>query len=67
MEQLAVITQEHRERVLRHQQNDALKNAENQIQKILLDLEEATGREIDVVQVDTRQFANLRVEIFFEQ
>lgn len=46
--------------------NSMLKQAEERIQKILLDLEEEAGREIDAVQVDTRQFANLKVEIFFE-
>ncbi|MEJ2116365.1 MAG: hypothetical protein P8Y36_00110 [Alphaproteobacteria bacterium] len=40
--------------------------AEEQIQRILIDLEEESGESIDVVQVDTRQFANLKVEIFFE-
>lgn len=44
----------------------ARRNAEEQIQRILIDLEEEAGEEIDSVDVDTRQFANLRVEIFFE-
>ena len=44
----------------------ALKTAEEKIQRILIDLEEETGESIDAVQVDTRQFSNLKVEIFFE-
>lgn len=47
--------------------NALLKEAEERIQRILLDLVEATGREIDAVQVDTRQFGNLKTEIFFEE
>jgi len=39
--------------------------AERSIQKILIDLEEETNEEIDAVQVDTRNFASLRTEIFF--
>jgi hypothetical protein len=58
---------EHKQRVLQHACDAALKKAEVTIQQILLALEEATGREIDAVHVDTRNFANLRVEIFFEQ
>lgn len=44
----------------------AVKAAELKIQEILFDLSENTGREIDQVQVDTRRFGNLKVEIFFE-
>lgn len=44
----------------------AIKKAEEQIQRILLDLEEFIGFDIDQVQVDTRQFSNLKTEIFFE-
>jgi hypothetical protein len=40
--------------------------AEKAIQKILIDLWNDTGLDIDVVQVDTRNFANYRTEIFFE-
>lgn len=41
-----------------------MKIAEDKIQRILIDLEMATGNEIDNVRVDTRRFANLHVEIF---
>lgn len=41
--------------------------AEKQIQKILIDLEEDTGQRLDMVEVDTRMFANCRVEIFFDR
>ncbi len=44
-----------------------LTKAEKAIQRILLDLEEHTGRKIEHMQLDTRRFANLRVEIFFEE
>lgn len=44
----------------------AIKEAEEKIQRILLDLWEFIGFDIDEVQVDTRQFANYKVEIFFE-
>lgn len=47
--------------------DDARARAEIAIQKILLDLENETGREIDEVNVDTRNFASLNVEIFFEE
>lgn len=40
--------------------------AEAAIQKILLDLANDTGLDIDAVQVDTRNFSNFRTEIFFE-
>ena len=40
-----------------------LKLAEQRIQRILIELEEDTGRRIDRVEVDTRNFAQLRVEI----
>lgn len=43
-----------------------LKEAEHRIQGILLDLEAETGRSIDCVNVDTRNFGNCRVEIFLE-
>ena len=41
--------------------------AEAAIQSLLLDLEEFSERRIDHVRVDTRNFANLRVEIFFAE
>ncbi len=41
----------------------ALEKAEEQIQKILIDLEEEASVEIESVEVDTRQFSNLRVQI----
>jgi hypothetical protein len=48
--------------IMRH--NAKLRNAEQRIQRILLNLEEETGREVDNVRVDTRRFANLKPEIF---
>lgn len=42
---------------------EALKQAEQCIQRILLDLAERLGQDIDHVDVDTRNFANLRTEI----
>lgn len=45
----------------------AIEKAEQQIQRILLDLADETGRDIDFVNVDTRPFANLKVEIFFQR
>lgn len=41
----------------------ALRQAEHRIQRLLLALEEETGKRIDHVEVDTRNFANLRTEI----
>lgn len=58
---------EHKERVLRHCMDTALKKAESAIQQILIDLSFETEREIDTVNVDTREFGNLKVEIFFEK
>ncbi len=43
---------------------EAVKVAEKAIQRILIDLENDFAVEIDQVQVDTRQFANLKPEIF---
>lgn len=37
--------------------------AEEAIQKILFALEERTNRSVDLVNVDTRNWANLKVEI----
>lgn len=45
-------------------QDEALDAAERQIQHILLNLEDEHGLKIENVEVDTRNFANLRVEIF---
>ena len=36
------------------------------IERILLELEAATGLRLDTVEVDTRNFANCNVEIFFQ-
>lgn len=41
-----------------------LEEAEEKIQKILLRLSEQIGRPIEHVDVDTRNFANLKTEIF---
>ena len=42
------------------------KIAEEAIQRILLNLEDDTGDGIACVNIDTREFANLKVEIFFD-
>lgn len=42
----------------------AAAKAEKAIQKILLDLEQETRLSVDGVEVDTRNFAQLRTEIF---
>jgi hypothetical protein len=39
---------------------------ENAIQRALIDFVNATGREIDHVRVDTRNFGNLAVEVFLK-
>lgn len=39
--------------------------AENAIREILLELEDKTGKRIDQVTVDTRNFAECRTEIHF--
>lgn len=57
---------EHKERVLKHCTDAACKKAESAIQQILIDLSFETEREIEAVNVDTREFADLKVEIFFE-
>lgn len=44
----------------------AITTAETAIQKILLDLQERQGIKIENVSVDTRNFANLSVEIFVQ-
>jgi hypothetical protein len=61
------VSADHKQRVLKHACDAAVKKAETTIQQILFALEEATGREIDSVDVDTREFANLRVGIFFNE
>lgn len=43
---------------------DAVARCEIALQKLLLKLEEDTGKKIDQVSVDTQNFANLNVEIF---
>jgi hypothetical protein len=42
-----------------------LKDAEQKIQRILLNLAEKVGKQIDRVDIDTRNFANYKTEIFF--
>ena len=44
----------------------ALKKAEKAIQKILIDLANDARKDIDFVRIDTRNFANLAVEIFLK-
>ena len=46
--------------------DNARAKAEIAIEKILQGLESDSGIEIDQVQVDTRNFSNLNVEIFFK-
>jgi hypothetical protein len=43
-----------------------LKRAEGRIQSILIEVEEETGKRVDHVDVDTRNFANLRTEIHLQ-
>lgn len=45
-------------------QEQAVEKAEKAIQKILIDLENDNNVEIESVDVDTRNFSNLRTEIF---
>lgn len=45
------------------QKADAFEEAELKIQRVLLDLWEKTGMEIDDVAVDTRQLANFKTRI----
>jgi len=47
--------------------NDARAKAEIAIEKILMGLENDTGRRLDQVTIDTRNFANCDVEIFFRE
>lgn len=46
---------------------EMLEEAERRIQRLLLDLEEAAGKRIDQVNVDTRNYANCSVEIFLTE
>jgi hypothetical protein len=39
---------------------------EHAIRTLLLDFEEESGREIESVRVDSRNFANLHVEVFLK-
>lgn len=41
-----------------------VKDAERRIQRILIELEEKLQREVEDVQIDARNFAGLRTEIF---
>lgn len=50
---------------MRHERK--LKAAEQAIQVILLELEEQTGEKVDLVKVDTLNFTNLNVEVFFAE
>jgi hypothetical protein len=43
---------------------DRLDELENRLRSLLLDFESQSGREIESVRVDTRNFANLAVEVF---
>jgi hypothetical protein len=49
--------------MLNREDEPAVKHAEQRIQRILIDLEEETGKRVDHVEVDTRNFAQLRTEI----
>lgn len=42
----------------------ACEKAEKAIQRVLLELEEETGKRVVIVEVDTRNFANLATSIF---
>lgn len=43
-----------------------VKGAERRIQRILIELEEDLQRAVEDVQIDTRNFAGLRTEIFLK-
>jgi hypothetical protein len=49
--------------MLKREDEPAVKHAEQRIQRILIELEEELGKRIDHVEVDTRNFAQLRTEI----
>jgi hypothetical protein len=40
--------------------------AENAIQSTLINLVNSTGRDIELVRIDTRNFANIKVEIILK-
>lgn len=42
----------------------AVKRAENRVREILHELEEETGASIESVEIDTRNFAQLRTDIW---
>lgn len=46
---------------------EATREVERRIQRVLLDFQEEVGKRIDLVQVDTRHFANCSVEIFLTE
>jgi hypothetical protein len=46
--------------------DEARAKAEIAIERILLNLTSETGLKLDTVEVDTRNFANCNVEIFFQ-
>jgi len=46
-------------------QEELLAEAEAEIQRSLLTLEGRTGKRVEFVRVDTRNFANCATEIFF--
>jgi len=62
----ALTTEARRDEMTQDQIDDARAKAEIAIQKILLALEDETGVDIEDVNVDTRNFASLNVEIFME-
>ena len=41
----------------------AVRDAERRIQRILIELEDETAKRIDLVEVDTRNFGQLKTEI----
>lgn len=43
-----------------------IKQAEEAIRRLLLDLQDEIGERVERVEVDTRNFANLATEIWFE-
>jgi hypothetical protein len=53
--------------MLTTEQDAAVSKAEVRIRKILIDLEDETGLQIDHMRVDTRNFANNDVSIFLKE
>ena len=49
--------------MLKREDEPVVRHAEQRIQRILIDLEEELGKSVDHVEVDTRNFAQLRTEI----